>query len=386
MSARARSRTVLTARKSSAALPTASLRMSSDLSTVGAFSSILVGVINKRAAPDAAAAKRENDEVVVKAIVYHRYGSPDVLQLEDIEKPTVGNDDVLVRVRAASVNPYDFHFMRGTPRFIRLATGLRRPKATHLGVDGAGEVAAVGGNVTEFRPGDQVFGACRGAFAEYARASQSMLTIKPTNVSFEQAATIPIAGLTALQALRNKGHVQPEQNVLINGASGGVGTFAVQIARAWGAHVTGVCSSRNMEMVRSIGAERVIDYTREDFTKSDRRYDLLLDCIGNHPLSAFRGALTPKGTYVAIGGPSERSIDPLIGMLELLLSSPFVSQRLVLVLAKPKKEDLIVIKELVETGKLTPVIDRRYDLNDVPDAIRYLEAGHARGKVVITVA
>ena len=322
----------------------------------------------------------------MKAIVYHNYGSPDVLKCEEIEKPTAGDDEVLIKVRAASVNPLDWHFMRGTPYFLRIMAGLRKPKVTRLGVDVAGQVEAVGRNVTQFKPGDEVFGVCRGAFAEYACTSESALVMKPDNVTFEQAASVPVAALTALQGLRDKGQIQPGQKVLINGAAGGVGTFAVQIAKSFGADVTGVCSTRNVDMVRSIGADQVIDYTQEDFTKSGQRYDLIFDCVGNHSLSACRRVLNPKGIYIAVGGPSGRwMIGPLARVITALVLSRFVSQKLVMVLAKPSKEDLTIMRDLMEAGKVTPVIDKRYRLSEVPEAIRYLEEGHARGKVVITL-
>ena len=247
----------------------------------------------------------------MKAIVYYNYGSPNVLKFEELEKPVAGDNEVLIRVRAASVNPYDWHFMRGTPYIVRIQAGLRKPKNTRLGVDVAGQVEAVGRNVTQFKTGDEVFGTCKGAFAEYACASESAVAMKPDNVTFEQAAAVPIAGFTALQGLRlgglgDKGKIQPGQKVLINGAAGGVGTFAVHISKSFGADVTGVCSTRNVDMVRSIGADRVIDYTQEDFTKSGQRYDLLFDCIGNHSFSACRRVLNPKGIYIPVGGPSGR--------------------------------------------------------------------------------
>ena len=263
----------------------------------------------------------------MKAIVYHNYGSPDVLRLEEIEKPVPNDNQVLVRVRAASVNPLDWHYMEGTPYFVRLLTGLRKPKDTRLGVDVAGQVEAVGRNVTQFKPGDEVFGACRGAFAEYACTSESALVMKPDNVTFEQAASVPVAALTALQGLRDKGQIQPGQKVLINGAAGGVGTFAVQIAKSFGADVTGVCSTRNVDMVRSIGADRVIDYTREDFTKSGQRYDLIFDCVGNHSLSACRRVLNPKGIYAYRSEDQRRwLIGPLARPIKALVLSRFVSQ------------------------------------------------------------
>jgi NADPH:quinone reductase-like Zn-dependent oxidoreductase len=320
------------------------------------------------------------------AITYTKYGPPDVLQFTEVARPTPGDNEVLIRIRAASVNPLDWHFMRGTPYIVRAQAGLRKPKTTRLGVDGAGMVEAVGKNVTRFQPGDEVFGACKGAFAEYACASEGRLVLKPTNVTFEQAAAVPVAALTALQGLRDKGQIQSGQKVLINGASGGVGTFAVQIARLLGTDVTGVCSTRNVDMVRSIGANRVVDYTQEDFTKSGQRYDLIFDSAGNHSLSDIRRALTRDGTLVSVGGPDNGHwIGPLTGVLAVLVLSRFVSQKLIPFLAHLNRDDLMVMKELLETGKVTPVIDRSYPLSDVPEAIRYLEEGHARGKVVITV-
>ena len=324
----------------------------------------------------------------MKAIVYYNYGSPDVLKCEEIEKPTAGDNEVLIRVRAASVNPFDWHFMRGTPYMVRIQAGLRKPKDKRLGVDVAGQVEAVGRNVTQFRPGDEVFGACRGAFAEYACASESALVMKPDNVTFEQAASAPVAAFTALQGLRDKGQIQPGHKVLINGAAGGVGTFAVQIAKWFGADVTGVCSTRNADMVRSIGADRVIDYTQEDFTKSGQRYDLFFDCVGNHSLLACRRVLNPKGIYIPVGGEGGRwMIGPLARSITALVLSRFVSQKLVaFFLARLSKDgDLAILRELMKAGKVTPVIDKRYRLSEVPEAIRYLEEGHARGKVVITL-
>ncbi len=323
---------------------------------------------------------------LMKAIVYCDYGSPDVLKLEDVEKPVPGDDQVLIRVRGASVNPLDWHYMRGTPYVARLDVGLRKPKVTRLGVDFAGTVEAVGRNVTQFKPGDEVLGAKTGAFAEYVSVREDRaLVVKPANLTFEQAAAVPVAAITALQGLRDKGKLQPGQKVLINGASGGVGTFAVQIAKSFGADVTGVCSTRNVEMVRAIGADRVIDYTREDFTRSGQRYDLILDNVGNHSLLECRRALNPKGRYIMVGGPAGRWIDPLPRALDALVLSRFVSQDMGMFLAELNKKDLTVLRDLMQAGKVTPVIDRRYTLSDVPAAIRYLEEGHARGKVVITL-
>jgi NADPH:quinone reductase-like Zn-dependent oxidoreductase len=322
----------------------------------------------------------------MRAIVYYDYGSPDVLRIEDIEKPTVGDGDVLIRVRAASVNPLDWHFMRGTPYLLRILAGLRKPKDRRLGIDVAGQVEAVGRNVTQFKPGDEVFGACRGSFAQYASTSEAALAMKPNNVTFEQAASVNVAALTALQGLRDKGRIQSGQRVLINGAAGGVGTFAVQIAKSFGADVTGVCSTKNVEMVRSIGADRTIDYTQEDFTKGGQRFDLIFDCVGNHSLTACRRVLNPKGIYIAVGGPSGRW---MIGVMVRAIIAPvlslFVGQKLIMALMRRSKEDLIIMRELMKNGKVTPVIDRSYRLSEVPEAIRYLEKGHARGKVAITV-
>jgi NADPH:quinone reductase-like Zn-dependent oxidoreductase len=321
----------------------------------------------------------------MKAIVYYNYGSPDVLRREEIEKPAAGNNQVLIKVRAASINPYDWHLMRGMPYIVRIPTGLRTPKNPRLGADVAGQVEAVGSNVTQFKPGDGVFGMCQGAFAEYVCASESAVAMKPDNLTFEQAAAVPMAGFTALQGLRDKGKIQPGQRALINGAAGGVGTFAVQIAKSFGADVTGVCSTRNVDMVRSIGADRVIDYTQQDFTKSGQRYDLLFDCVGNHSFSACRRVLNPKGIYLPVGGPSGRWKIGLAGAIKRLVLSRFMSQNLIaFFLAKPSKQDLTVMHDLMATGKVTPVIDKRYAWSEVPEAIRYLEQGHARGKVVIT--
>src|SRR6266403_2085316 len=322
----------------------------------------------------------------MKAIVYCDYGLAN-LKLQDIEKPTPTDDQLLVRVRAVSVNPYDWHFVEGTPYVMRaMGVGLRKPKDTQLGVDFAGTVEAVGKNVTQFKPGDEVFGGRGGAFAQYVcpRATRAV-ALKPANVSFEEAASVNIAGITALQALRDKGKVQPGQKVLINGASGGVGTFAVQIAKSFGTEVTGVCSTRNVAMVRSIGADHVIDYTKEDFTEGAQRYDLILDNVGNRSLLENRRVLKPKGKYIMVGGPSGRWIDPLPRALDAFLLSRFVSQDMTMFLAELNKEDLTILRDLMQAGKVTPVIDRRYRLSEVPEAIRYLEAGHARGKVVISL-
>jgi NADPH:quinone reductase-like Zn-dependent oxidoreductase len=323
----------------------------------------------------------------LKAITYQSYGSPDVLEFQEVDEPVVNDDEVLVRVRAASANPRDWHIMRGLPSFMRLQFGLRRPKTTALGSDMAGQVEAVGKHVTRFRPGDEVFAfVLAGGFAEYTCVPEDFLGLKPANLTFEQAATVPLAALTALQGLRDHGRIQPGQKVLIIGASGGVGTFAVQIARSFGAHVTGVCSTRNVDMVRSIGADHVIDYTQEDFTQSDQKYDLVFQLAGTRSPSDCRRALTPKGTLVLSSGESDgRWIGPIDRIIKAVVLSPFVSQRLGTFEAKQSKEDLQVLKELIESGKVSPVIDRTYPLSETPEAIRYLEEGHARGKVVITM-
>ena len=333
------------------------------------------------------AALLPNKTQLMKAIVYRCYGSPDVLRFEDTEKPIAADDQVLVKVHAASVNPLDWHYMRGTPYLVRTDSGLGKPTDPRLGVDFAGTVEAVGRNVKRLKPGDEVFGGRDGAFAEYVTVREERaVVLKPANVTFEQAASVPIAGITALQALRDKGRIQPGQKVLINGASGGVGTFAVQIAKSFGAEVTGVCSTKNVAMVRSIGADQVIDYTHEDFTQGAQRYDLIVDTIGNHPLSEYRRVLTPQGIFVLVGAPNEgRWIGGVAVMIKAMMLSPFVSQQFLPFLAELNQKDLTILGDLMQAGKVTPVIDRRYKLSEVPAALRYLEEGHARGKVVISV-
>lgn len=314
----------------------------------------------------------------MKAIVYTNYGPPDVLEVKEVEKPTPKDNEILIQVRAASVNPHDFHSMRGLPYILRTQTGLRKPTNPRLGIDLAGKVEAVGKDVTRFQPGDEVFGARTGAFAEYVCTQGKALALKPANLTFEQAAAVPVAAFTALQGLRDHGRLQPGQKVLINGAAGGVGTFAVQIAKAFGAVVTAVCSTQKVDMVHSLGADHVIDYTQANFTQSGQQYDLLFDAVGNHSLSACRRVISPTGTYVTVSGAPTY-------LLKVAVLSRFVRQRLIFFMAATNNEDLVVLKELIEAQKVTPVIDRCYPLREVPEAIRYLGEGHARGKVVITL-
>ncbi|OFW64694.1 MAG: hypothetical protein A2135_06690 [Actinobacteria bacterium RBG_16_67_15] len=323
----------------------------------------------------------------MKAIIIDRYGKPDVLRFEEVDTPVPDDHEVLVRVRASSVNPYDWHYLTGLPKLFRPAFGVFRPKYRILGADLAGQVEAIGKDVTRVRPGDEVYGqTTAGTYAEYATVAEAELAPKPVNLTFEQAAAVPLAGFTALQAIRDHGKVQPGQKVLINGASGGVGTLAVQIARSFGAEVTGVCSTSNVDMVRSIGANHVIDYTRDDFTSSSQLYNLVLDNVGNRSLSEYRRILEPKGTYLACHGqPENRWLGPLWFLARMSVLSPFVGQKLTAFVAKPTTEDLHALTELIEAGTLTPIVDRAYPLREVPDAFRYLERWHARGKVVITI-
>ena len=322
----------------------------------------------------------------MQAVVQDRYGSAEVLVLRDIDRPGIGDDEVLVRVRAAGVNPGDWAIMCGLPYIARPAYGLRKPRNGVQGTDVAGQVEAVGTSVTRFRPGDEVFGWCNGSFADYVAASEDALALKPANLTFEQAAAVPQAGFVALQALRDHGNVRAGQKVLVNGASGGIGTFAVQIAKSLGANVTGVCSTRNVDLVRSIGADQVVDYTREDFTKNGQRYDFILDNVGNHSLSDLRRALTPTGTLVPNGGAFENHWFAGGGrVISALVLSRFVSHTLRPFLASPKHADLVVLKELIEAGKVTPIIDRAYPLSEARQAIDHVGTGHARGKVAITV-
>jgi len=324
----------------------------------------------------------------MKAAIYTSYGLPaDVVRIADVEKPVPNDDEVLIKVHAASVNPLDWRFMKGDPVLFRIFIGLRKPRRGRPGVDVAGEVEAVGKNVTQFKPGDPVFGSSRGAFAEYVCTVASKVAMKPDNVTFEQAASVNVAGLTALQGLRDQGKVQPGSKVLINGAAGGVGTFAVQIAKTFGAHVTGVCSTRNVDMVRSIGADEAIDYTQNNFTKTNQHYDFIFDCVGNHSVSECRRVLTQNGRYVGIGAPHDASLLALlIPMIKEVVLSAFRSQKVVMFIAKASQEDLILLGQLIATGKLKPVIDKIYDFNEAADAVQHVEQGHARGKVIIDVS
>jgi NADPH:quinone reductase-like Zn-dependent oxidoreductase len=317
----------------------------------------------------------------MKAIVRTQYGPPDVLQFAEVAKPSPTDNEVLIKLYAASVNPLDRYSIRGAP-LIRLIPGLRKPKDPRLGVDVAGRVEAVGRNVTQFKPGDQVFGVCRGAFAEYACAMEDKLALKPANLSFEDAAAVPVAAITALQGLRDKGRIQPGHKVLVDGASGGVGTFAVQIAKSFGAEVTAVCSTRNLDTARSIGADHVIDYTREDFTQSGQRYDLIVGANAHHSIFDYRRALSPDGIYVVVGGGLARIFQ---AMLLAPLLSLIGSKKTRFFIANINQKDLVLLKDLLEAGKVVPVIDRRYPLSDAAEALRYLEEGHAQGKIVLTV-
>ncbi len=357
------------------------------LAAMLAAATIAFGLVLSHDSPCAEAPVLPVGTETMQAAAHRCYGPPDVVKLESIEKPTAIDDQVLVRVRAAAVNPLDWHYLRGEPLIMRLSTGFGAPEDGRLGVDFAGVVEAVGPQVTNFKPGDEVFGGRSGALAEYVVVSQSRnLLHKPANISFEQAGSVAIAGVTALQALRDRGRLQAGQRVLINGASGGVGTFAVQIARSMGAQVTGVCSGRNAELVRSLGADQVIDYTQTDFTEGEQRYDLIVDMVGNHALSRLERVLTEQGSVVIVGGPSSnRWIGPLSGALWAEMRAPFSSHEIGFMLAELKPADLQALADLMQNGQLTPVIDRSFPLVEVAEALRYLETGRARGKVVVTL-
>jgi NADPH:quinone reductase-like Zn-dependent oxidoreductase len=325
----------------------------------------------------------------MKAVVYYQYGSADVLKIVDVEKPAPADNEMLVKVHAASLNPYEWHFMTGKPYLVRMIAGWRAPKNYRLGIDFAGTVVAVGKSVTRYKVGDGIFGGADGALAEYVELKEDdpSTAPMPSNMSFDQAAAVAIAGATALQALRDKVAIHPGEKVLVNGASGGVGTFAVQIAKSFGAEVTGVCSTRNLELVRSLGADHVIDYTQDDFTRAGQHYDVIIDIVGSHSLLQYRHALTPTGTVVLVGGNTD---DPWLGALDgpirAVFLRPFVSQNFVLLLANVnKKGDMDNLRELMQSGKMTPVIDRRYPLAQVADAMRYLQLGHASGKVIVDI-
>ncbi len=323
----------------------------------------------------------------MKAIVYRCYGPPEVLKLEEVAKPAPADDRVIVKVRTASLNPLDWHYMHGEPYFMRSMSGVGAPNSIHMGVDFAGTVESVGKNVTRFKPGDEVFGGRDGAFGEYVSVAESgALALKPANLTFEQAAAVPIAAVTALQALRDKGKLRAGQSVLVNGASGGVGTFAVQIAKAYGAKVTGVCSTRNLAMVRSIGADQVIDYTKEDFTQGSQRYDLIIDTVATHSLLEYRRVLTADGALVMVGGLDKGPwLGPLWSSLKASVEAPLVRQHFDMLMADIDQRDLGLLRDLLASGKVVPVIDRTYTLSEVPAAMAYLEQGHARGKIVIEV-
>jgi NADPH:quinone reductase-like Zn-dependent oxidoreductase len=357
------------------------------LAALLAFGVVSVAIALSYEAPCGAAPPLAEGADLMKAIVHRCYGPADTLRLEEVEKPVPAADQILVKVHAAAVNPLEWHQMTGRPYIMRLAAGIGTPKSARLGVDFAGTVEAVGQDVTRFKVGDAVFGGTGGALAEYVtvRASGSVVH-KPAELTFEQAATIAVAGITALQGLRDQGGIQSGENVLINGASGGVGTFAVQIAKAFGAEVTGVCSTRNLELVKSLGADHVIDYTQESFTEQEVRYDLILDNVGNHSLLDTTQALQPGGTLVIVSGPKDdRWLGPLSRWLKAGMLTPFVDEELARFVADLNAEDLQMLGELASAGKLVPVIDRRYTLSEVPEAIRYIETRHARGKVVIAI-
>jgi NADPH:quinone reductase-like Zn-dependent oxidoreductase len=347
---------------------------------------VAAGMVVSHASPCGEAPPLTGDAPRMKAIVARCYGPPDVLKLAEVERPTPKDNELLVKVRAASVNPLDWHMMRGSPYIMRLDAGIGTPKDDRMGVDFAGVVEAVGKDVKQFKVGDEVFGGRDGAFAEYVRVrEEGAVVLKPSNITFEQAAAVPIAGLTALQALSDEGHLQRGQKVLINGASGGVGTFAVQIAKSMGAEVTGVCSTRNVEMVKKLGADHVIDYTKENYTDAAVQYDLIVDTVGSQSLLANRRVLKPDGIFVIVGGPKGDWLGPLVSPIKAMAVSPFVKQKMGFFIAGMDQKDLNTLRGLMQSGAVTPVIDRAYPLNQTAEAVAYLEDGHARGKVVITM-
>jgi NADPH:quinone reductase-like Zn-dependent oxidoreductase len=355
---------------------------------VVAIALVVLGIMLSHDSPCRPAPALSDHAARMKAVVYRCYGSPEVLKVEQVEKPTPAENEVLVKVHAASINPLEWHYMRGTPYLMRAEAGMGFPQDPRLGVDFAGTVEAVGKSVTKFKQGDEVLGGGDGALGEYIVVREAgSIVLKPANLTFEQAASIPIAAVTALQGLRDIGKVHAGQKVLINGASGGVGTFAVQIAKSYGADVTGVCSTRNVDLVKSLGADHVIDYTHEDFTQGTQRYDVIFDAVGNHSLSEYRRVMTPEGIFVIVGGPSSDPwIGPLIMPLKAKLAAPFVSQKFEFFLADINPQDLQVLAGMAQSGTLTPVIDKTYPMSDIQAAMRYLETGHARGKVAVKVA
>jgi NADPH:quinone reductase-like Zn-dependent oxidoreductase len=348
---------------------------------------VTLGLVLSHESPCSTAPALGSGSSTMRGWVHRCYGGPEVMRLEAFEKPVAADDELVVKVRAAALNPLDWHYMRGEPYIMRLGVGIGAPTDRQLGVDFAGVVESVGKAVTRFKPGDEVLGGADGALSEYVRVRESSsVVLKPANISFEQAAAAPIAAITALQSLRDTGQLKAGQKVLINGASGGVGTFAVQLAKSMGAEVTGVCSTRNVEMVRSIGADHVIDYTKENFTEGTERYDLIIDNVGSHSLPDYRRVLKPDGIFVIVGGPSDgKFLGPLNGVIKAMLYAPFVSQRFEKILASLAPEDLKLVSDLMAAGKVTPVIDRTYPLSEVPEAIGYLETGRARGKVIIKI-
>jgi NADPH:quinone reductase-like Zn-dependent oxidoreductase len=362
-------------------------RILGGLAVLLALGLVALAIAMSHDSPCVPVAGASGEEPRMHAWVRSCYGSADVLELAAMQRPVPSAGEVLVRVHAAAINPLDWHNLTGTPYLMRLETGLGRPKSDRLGVDFAGTVAAVGPGVTRFKPGDAVFGSRWGAFAEYLVVREDRALVhKPAHLSFEQAAAVPVAAVTALQGLRDKGGLRPGQKVLVNGASGGVGTFAVQVASAEGAEVTGVSSSRNVELVRSLGARHAIDYTQQDFTRGEQRYDLILDNVGNQPLRQVRRVLAPGGVHVLVSGPKKnRWFGPLTNFAKAPLVSAFSSESTVVLLSSMERTDLEVLRDLMEAGKVTPVIDRRYTLQQLPEAIRYLETGRARGKVVIVI-